>query len=305
MKNILVIGGSYFAGRVFVERLAELPGYAVCVFNRGNVVLPVDGVQQITGDREVLDHITSRIPQRHWEVVVDFCGYSSEHIHTVIQGLSGKVDHYIFLSTTSVYAPENEPPVRENGIKVAQSQTDLGEFADYGLKKWQAECQLIKECSNHGFSYTILRPAIIYGRYNYARRESWFFDAILRGKLLVVPGRAGARLSFIWVEDLAQLIIRCLEVSNDGLSVVYNVAAPEPLTYADLLEVMEKECGRKPFVKKMALRQIYRENIFLPFPADIDLFYDGRTIASSFGFAYTPFSVGIRKTWEHYRASVA
>jgi 2'-hydroxyisoflavone reductase len=305
MKNILVIGGSYFTGRVFVEKLVELPGYAICVFNRGNVALPIAGVQQITGDREVVDHITMRIPPKYWDVVVDFCAYNPEHIDTVINGLSGKIGHYIFISTTSVYAPENDPPVGENGKKVASSQTDLGEFADYGLKKWQAECKLMQQCSDHGFSYTILRPAIIYGRYNYARRESWFFDAILRGKLLVVPGRASARLSFLWVEDLAQLISRCVEASTDGLSAAYNVAAPERLTYAGLLEVMERECGRKPLVKKMALRQIYRENIYLPFPSDIDLLYDGRTIASVFGYEYTPFSIGIRNTWQHYRKSVA
>lgn len=301
MKNILVIGGSYFAGRVFVEKLVKHSGYSIHVFNRGNVPLKIDGVEHIRGDREIYEHITHHIPRKHWDVVVDFCAYTPEHISNMFRCLSGTVGHYIYMSTTSVYAPENAPPVGEDGLKVESSQTELGQFADYGLKKWQAECLLKQECSRLGVRYTILRPAIIYGRYNYAPRESWFFDTILKGKPLVIPGRAPALFSFVWVEDLARLIVQCLEQNSDEGSACYNVAGPVPFSYGDLLDILEKVCGRRPMVRKMALTQIYRQNIVLPFPPDTHLQYDGRKISFDFGFDYTPFSVGIGKSWQHHK----
>ena len=51
MKNVLVIGGSYFVGRVFVEELSRIPDYAIYVMNRGNVPINIEGVIEIICDR--------------------------------------------------------------------------------------------------------------------------------------------------------------------------------------------------------------------------------------------------------------
>ncbi|MFA4910212.1 MAG: hypothetical protein WC649_04135 [Desulfobacteria bacterium] len=55
MKNILIIGGSYFVGRVFVEELVKEAGYSIYVVNRGNVPLNMEGVHEIVCDRNDVD----------------------------------------------------------------------------------------------------------------------------------------------------------------------------------------------------------------------------------------------------------
>lgn len=300
MKNILVIGGSYFAGRVFLEVIASGQDYAVSIFNRGNVLLNIEGIQHIIGNRELKVDVAT-IPNLHWDVVVDFCGYTAAHIKGLLTGLAGGVSHYIFISTTSVYDSDNPVPVNEDGRTVKEVQPELGDFADYGFNKIQAEQTLAELASKKSFRYTILRPAIIYGSYNYAPRESWFFDALLQGKSLVVPGRAEGRFSFVWVHDLARLIKEVLEQETDE-SATYNVAAPASLGYSEFIENLEKACGSKPIVKKMALKQISLRKITLPFPPDTDLQYDGSRIADALNFHYTPFHIGIKQTWQEYKA---
>lgn len=302
LKNILVIGGSYFAGRVFLETLAEKPSHSVWVFNRGNIPLGMEGFRQIEGDRENPDHIAHRIPKRHWHAVVDFCAYTPEHITEMLAGLTGTISHYIFLSTTSVYAANGDGPIGESAPKVTSVQPELGQFADYGFNKWMAERSLRSICQERMIPHTILRPSIIYGRYNYAPRESYFFDTVRQAKPLILPGRTSARFSFVWVEDLARLILRCIARTGVGCADVYNVAGPEAVSYADMVDVLETVCGRRPMVRKMALPQIVREKIPLPFPPDENLLYDGGKIAADLNFAYTPLVTGMRHTWAYYKA---
>ena len=43
MKNVLIIGGSYFVGRVFVEELLKEQGYSIYVLNRGRIPIRKEG----------------------------------------------------------------------------------------------------------------------------------------------------------------------------------------------------------------------------------------------------------------------
>ena len=303
MKHILVIGGSYFAGRVFVEHLADRSDCRVHVFNRGNIPLPISAVDQIVGDREQPEDIARRIPDLAWDAVVDFCAYTPGHVGGMLAGLKGAVGRYILISTTDVYTHGNGGPIGENAPLITAPQPELGQFADYGFNKLGAERALHDACREAGIPYAILRPAIIYGRYNYAPRESWFFDAITAGRPLPIPRHSSTRFSFVWVDDLARLIIRLIEAEKDACA-CYNVAAPEALGYTDLVGIFEKVCGRRSTIRRLSIPQIRHEQIALPFPPDVNLHYDGRCIADVFEFDYTPFVTGMRRTWEHYNRRV-
>lgn len=51
MKNLLIIGGSYFFGRVFVEDMSRNNSYRVYMVNRGNRPLNINGVVETKCDR--------------------------------------------------------------------------------------------------------------------------------------------------------------------------------------------------------------------------------------------------------------
>ena len=303
MKNVLVIGGSYFAGRVFVETLSKSDQYKIHVFNRGHIPIGINGVQELVGDREIPDTLSRSIPEKQWDVVIDFCAYTPEHITTLLHYIPGTLGHYIFISTSSIYAPTQQVPVSEQAQKVDGPQPELGEFAEYGYQKWLAECACERECRQKGIAYTILRPAIIYGRYNYAPRESYFFDRVIANKPLVIPEDARFFYSFVWVDDLAEIIIACME-NEKTYGQAFNVAGEERISYTIMADVLEDVCGRPIQRRVMSIGEIIREKVPMPFPPDDHLLYDGSKLRKALGYEYTPFAHGIAKTWRNYQAVV-
>lgn len=300
MEDILIIGGSYFAGRVFVEKLLKQGRYNVFVFNRGNLPLPYKGVTSFVGDRERPDHIRSNIPARDWTAVVDFCAYTPENIRSMLGNLTGSIGHYIFISTTTVCAETSDLPVRESAAKVDAPQPELGQYADYGLNKWLAECELAELGRLNGIHYTILRPAIIYGRYNYAPRETYFFDLVASNRPMVIPEKNLPLFSFLWVEDLAGVILSCINRQN-VFEEAFNLCGPELISYRKIAEVLEEISGRRITVQEMPPVEIDRRGIPLPFPLDHHLIYSSEKIREAVHFNFTSFGEGMRQTWRYYQ----
>jgi nucleoside-diphosphate-sugar epimerase len=299
MKNILVIGGSYFAGRVFVEEMCKETGVNLHVFNRGRFPLRVEGVTELVGDREDIEQIQQVIPAKDWDAVVDFCGYTPRHVEDVTRHVPGSIGHYIFISTTTVYASTRRIPVVETADKLAQAQPDLGDYDQYGYQKWLAECALPKACEPRRIPFTSLRPAIIYGPYNYAPRESFFFNLLVDKQPIPLPENDLALFNFIWVVDMARLIIACMtdeRVYGEAL----NLASDELISYSRIVEVLEEITGKDLECVGMPVAAINEQGIELPFPLDEHLIYSGEKIRRLFEFDYTPFAAGMREALRYF-----
>ena len=299
MKKILVIGGSYFAGRVFVEELIKTEDVAVHVFNRGRIQLGINGVAEHHGDREDAGQIHCAIPGEEWDAVVDFCAYTHSHVKLLLDSLQGKTKQYIFISTTTIYQNSWNLPIREDAPKVSGPQPELGPHASYGYDKWRAEHAVRQACARAGMSFTILRPAIIYGFYNYAPREQYFFDLLQRGEAVVIPDSRLALFSFIWVVDMARMIIRCIG-EEKACNQEFNLASDELISYPRIVEVLEEITGKKIPVVRKPVAEINRERIPLPFPMDEHLVYSGAKLQRLLDFDYTPFAAGMRQTFNYY-----
>jgi len=299
MKNILIIGGSYFAGRIFVEELLREKKYNVFVYNRGNIPLKKEGVTELVGDRNNADRIKQVIPDKQWDALIDFCAYTPDEIEIVLNSLPGTLKHYIFISTTTVNQNVLDLPIDEDALKLVGPQSELGPYADYGYNKWMTECRLKKLCEEKGVWCTSLRPAIIYGEYNYAPRESYFFDLIRNNETVVLPDNELPLYSFLYVVDLAKIIIKTL-CNPEVFGRVFNVSAPELVSYRRMMEVFEEIIGKKITTRRMHMGDINRKKIPLPFPLDTHLIYSGVGIQNLLGFEYTPFVKGMRRTYEYY-----
>lgn len=300
MKKLLVIGGSYFAGRVFVELLSPLSRHEITVYNRGRLPMGMPAVAEIKGDREIGEQVARRIPPAHWDAVVDFCGYAPAEIHSLLDNLNGTIGHYVFISTTSIYDPTAPAPVVETAPKVSAPQPELGPYADYGYQKWLSEGAVDTICRAKNIPYTVLRPAIIYGRYNYAPRESVFFDHAITGQPLVVPEDPNVFYSFVWVEDLAKILIATLE--NQHLyGKTYNVASEELFSYATMADVVEEVTGRPIRRQPASMHQIIRNQIPMPFPPDVQLLYDGTQLNQVLTYTHAPLRLGMAHTWTAYQ----
>ena len=300
MKNVLIIGGSYFAGRIFVEELIQRKEYNIHIFNRGNVPLKKKEVIELRGNRENAEDIKNRIPDLNWDVVVDFCAYNPDHISKMLNNLQGTPKHYIFISTTSIYEDVLDIPVTEDAPKLAAPQPELGSYADYGYNKWLAECRLKEECAKKRIEFTCLRPAIIYGEYNYAPRESKFFDLIRDEAPLVFPEPGLALFSFVYVVDLAHIIIKSI-LNQDMFSQGLNVASEELVSYPMLYDVLKKISKKDFGTISMNIETLRKRKIDMPFPPDIHLVYSGKRLQDILDFKFIPFIEGMGKTYNYYQ----
>ena len=148
--------------------------------------------------------------------------------------------------------------------------------------------------------HTTVRPAFIYGKYNYAPRESYFFDLIVKGERIIIPEDNLALFSFVYVWDVARIILGCMG-NGESFNRAFNASAGEHVSYRRLLEVFEIVTGEELHIETLPLEAIVEQQISLPFPLDEHLIYSGTLVQSIIDFSYTPFVEGMRETYRYYR----
>lgn len=298
MKNILVIGGSYFAGRVLVEELLAAGGFAPCVMNRGNRPLGLEGVHEIACERHDGARMARTIVPREWHAVVDFCAYSPGDIATVLQHLPGVVRQYLYISTATVHRNSTQLPMGDDAVKVAGPSP--GRDGAYAYHKWLLEQELARCCEEKAIPHVSLRPAIVYGKYNYAPRESWLFDLIGKGEPIILPPPPQALFSMVSVWDLARICIACL--GNGAVAgEAYAVCADDLVSYDRLIESLETITSRKFDVRRQTVRILNAAGLPLPFPLEEHLVYSGARLRQVLQHRFLSLEEGMARTYEWYR----
>jgi nucleoside-diphosphate-sugar epimerase len=297
-KNILIIGGSYFIGRIFVMGLSKKSDYALHLVNRGRNPLRIPGVTEHVCDRKDLKEMKKVIPPLDYYAVLDFCADFPQEINNLIENLSGTIEQYIYISTCAVYKPSLDFPKFEDSPKPSGALP--GPMGEYAYNKWLLELETQNVCQKRNIPYTILRPAFVYGPFNYAPRESFFFDLLLTNKTIPVPQDSLALFQFIYVKDIARILFACL--GNERVfKNTYNLAAEELISYDKLIEVFEQVSGNSIRTKRLSIDTINRDNVPLPFPMDQHEIYSGSLITDTLNFKYTSFLEGMKETFEFYK----
>jgi len=296
-KNILIIGGSYFIGRIFVMGLSKKSDYSIHLVNRGRNPLRIAGVEEYVCDRTDITGMKKVIPPLDYHVVIDFCADFPQEINNLIENLPGKIGQYIYISTCTVYKPSLDYPKFEDSPKPSSALP--GPMGEYGYNKWLLELEAQNVCQKYNIPFTILRPAFVYGPFNYAPRESFFFDLILSNNTIPIPQDSLALFQFIYVKDIAKILFASLgneKVFNN----TYNLAAEELISYDKLIEVLKQVSGRQIDTRRMSIHTINKDNLQLPFPLDQHEIYSGSLITSTLSFKYTPFIEGMKETFDFY-----
>jgi 2'-hydroxyisoflavone reductase len=227
--HLLVIGGTVFLGRHLVSQ-ALAAGHQVTTLNRGTYNLPEqDNVEKLIDDREKdLDILSGR----HFDAVIDTCGYRPETVSHSVKALKGSVDTYVFISTVSVYGEFPSIGITENDpIKY----TPAGEEGDYGTLK--ADCEkailgLIPECA------LIIRPGLIVGPYDPTDRFTYWPARVARGGKILAPGQPDRAIQFTDVRDLAAWILKLTEMQARG---IFNAkGSKDRLTMGEFLQTCKQ-----------------------------------------------------------------
>jgi 2'-hydroxyisoflavone reductase len=233
--RVLVLGGSWFVGRVVVEA-AVGRGHAVTVFNRGRspVILPA-GVEAIRGDRERDDDVRGLACQGPWDVVVDVSGAVPATVARSAKVLTDVAESCVFVSTISVYRDWPHAPVDESS-----PVWDADPGFDPGTRRWNPEaygplkrgCELACREAFGEDRLLIVRPQVVLGRYEYVGRLPWWLGRMRRGGQVLAPGPDRC-IQPVDVRDLAGFLLDQVERGRSG---IFNVAAPpDRATYGGLL----------------------------------------------------------------------
>jgi nucleoside-diphosphate-sugar epimerase len=296
-KKILIIGGSYFAGRVFNMLASARDDREMFVVNRGKYALNKPHVTEFVCDRHDTQRLAELLPPIEFDALIDFCAYQPGEIAQLTEALGARIGQYIYISTSSIYEPSS-------GLKTEDSPlaTALGDdpISLYVAQKLQLEAECLAACASIAVPYTIFRPSFIYGPYNYAPRESWFIEKIVHGQPVPIPTDATAQFSFLYVTDMARALLAAAANAN-AYNQTFNLAAPEAIDYPRYFAELQR-CNGAPFATEpVSVQQVLAENIPLPFPLTDNDLTCGALAAGALDFSYTSFSEGMDKTFTAFK----
>ncbi len=226
--RLLFLGGTGFIGPHMV-RYAMYRGHQVTLFNRGRSNADLfPGAELLTGDR---DGNLESLKGKKWDAVIDNSGYVPRHVIDSAKLLDQAVGRYLFISTGSVYAPDQDAlPETAKLLELTEpGSEDVNKH--YGALKVLCENAVMDRFKSRG---TVLRLHIVAGPGDPTNRFTYWPVRINAGGDIVAPGPQSAPVQFIDVRDLAEFTIHSVERNNAG---IYNTAGPtlDPTTMAEFL----------------------------------------------------------------------
>ena len=284
--------------------MIELNEYDLTLFNRGktNPNLFPD-IKRIVGDRNT-DDIT-KIGDSKWDCIIDLSCYYPDSLEKIINQINGNADRYIFISTCSVY----DQDINKSGLLLNENDKILDCKIDerkdkrditYGKRK--AECERILQSTNW-LDKIILRPALVYGEYDYTDRFYYWLYKVKTQNQILIPDKGETTRSSTYVKDLIRAIIDAIHI--DKHSIVYNITTYPNLsidkiikTASEILDLKPKTINATPeFLNQNDISQL----VYMPLWIDGEHFtYDNLKIIKDFKIQFIDFITSIADTISYY-----
>jgi nucleoside-diphosphate-sugar epimerase len=305
MARALVIGGTLFIGRALVPQLLD-HGDDVTIMHRSRGTPFGNTVAEIRCDRNDVHAVREALRGRPFDVIYDNVydwerGTSGDQVRAAAEAAGPDLRRYVFTSSVAAY-----------GAGTDHDETDTLAPPDhpdpYGRDKADSERALFRLHRERGVPVSTLRPAFIYGPGNPYEREAFFWDRILAGRPVVIPGDGSRTMQFVLVDDVASAAIRAAE-TDAAIGSAYNLANAPPMTQVEFVRALARAAGLD-----VQLVHVPRERIAaaggglleppLYFGAYLDL--PSLTVRvdrarSELGLTLTPLDEGLRTTFEWYR----
>ncbi|MGK7872198.1 MAG: NAD-dependent epimerase/dehydratase family protein [Xenococcaceae cyanobacterium] len=229
--RILIMGGTRFIG-VYLTKVLVEQGHEVVLFNRGNKPAPVEGVQQIHGDRKDTAQLKEKLSQETFDAIFDNNGRELSDTQPLVEIFKDQVKHFVYVSSAGVYLKSDQMPHIE-GDPVDPNSRHKG--------KHQTEAYLAEV----GLPWTSIRPTYIYGPQNYNDLEAWFFDRIVRNRPIPIPGNGLHITQLGHIKDLAKAMAAVLG-NEQAVGQIYNVSGDRYVTFDGLARVCAQGAGKSP-----------------------------------------------------------
>ena len=235
--NILVLGGTGAMGTHLIQFLSENNDVQVTVTSRkernshGNI-------NYIVGNARDRAFMSSLLKNTHYDVIVDFMNYNYEEFLEYHRALLEATDHYIFLSSSRVYA-NHEGRITENCPRLLETSKDEAFLSTnrYALRKAREENILRQSGLTN---YSIIRPYITYSnerlQLGIYEKEQWLYR-ILKGRDLVINKDIIDKQTTLTYGYDVSLAISKLVDNEKALGRVVQIVSSENMSWREVLSL--------------------------------------------------------------------
>ncbi|MGI9624206.1 MAG: NAD-dependent epimerase/dehydratase family protein [Acidimicrobiales bacterium] len=244
--KVLVVGGTLFNGLALVHQLVA-EGHDVTILNRGKTeaVLP-PGVKRLFADRTDGEAMRSALGNTEFDCVQDMSAYHPEDVEMMIELLTDRVGHYIFASSTVIYAASDLLPITESH----PVERD-GNQIEYGLHKILCEDRLFEANRDRGFPASVAAFSMVFGPHNgIPDREQRMFTRLAQGRPVLIPGDGTTLGQVCHVDDQARALSAMMGRA-DTIGKRYNLTGADYFTsegYVDTIAAAMGVDARKVFI---------------------------------------------------------
>lgn len=240
--KILVLGGSRFLGKAFVEEALK-SGHEITVFNRGNNNDVLKSVEILIGDR---NGSLELLKDRQWDAVLDTSGLIPRSVSNLTSLLKEKTEFYAFVSSISVYQDWIPKGINENyhvqSMSVEEADRLTSDPAAPVLEYYGQFKTLCEQEADRNLPGKVLniRAGQLVGENDYTDRLPYWVNRIAQGGRVLAPGNPES--SFVQLIDVKDLAIWILKMMEEKCTGTYNVTG-KPILLQDVLLTCKEVAG--------------------------------------------------------------
>jgi nucleoside-diphosphate-sugar epimerase len=266
------MGGTQFNGFALVKELVRT-GHDVTIVNRGKTEAPLPrSVKRLVCDRTDADAMRATLGGLEFDVVHDVSAYNPNDVELMLELFKGRTGHYVFASSTVIYAATNDLPITE------RHPVDRSEAQNaYGMGKLLCEDILIREHRENGFPASITAYSMVFGPRNIIpEREQRMLMRLKQGRKVLVPGDGTTVGQVGHVDDQARALVAMMQ-NPKTFGRRYNLTGGDCYTDEGYVDTMAEVVGVAPekvFIPADMMDDIYAGKISLtgkPLPVKVDI----------------------------------
>ena len=239
--KILFIGGTgKISTAVSQQVLAQ--GHDLFLLNRGRQAKNPPGSRSLTVDVNDLKAARTALRNLQFDVVVDWIGFTTEHIERDLVLFKDRTRQFIFISSASVY---QKPPTH---YLITEATPLHNPFSDYSSNKIACEERLMRAYREEHFPVTIVRPSYTYNHYFPVAVGGFgcytLADRLKRGKPIIVHGDGSSLWVMTHAEDFGRGFLGLLG-NQQAVGHAFHITSDEVLTWNQIYQTMAEALGVK------------------------------------------------------------
>lgn len=243
MKKILILGGTKYVGKAFLNEMIANHNHKITVLSRHKI----ENIISIEGNRKD-EALLLKMLNNEYDIIIDFICFCLPDAKKLIDAINknSKNPKIIFISSTYVYDQNaNQDLYYENDFNATNYSPSNSEreYITYKEGKRSAETYFTRNYDQNNLC--IIRFPIILGKNDYTLRSDFFTNFYKNGGQLGQIKTAG-KSNFIFVQDIVRVLTLLINNFKPG---IFNLVRPEFFCQRDLAKMYLKILGYKESLK--------------------------------------------------------